>query len=110
MSRKVDAETLLRTGYVNKIFAEGGGDGETGKGVNSETFLKRVVEEVDEMLGAHLNTESLLGVKKMVKSVDEGKMEKVGVREVMAGLERFVSGAPQREFEAIRKGEKRHKL
>jgi peroxisomal 3,2-trans-enoyl-CoA isomerase len=110
MSRKVDASTMLATGYVNRIFSEGGGDKDTGKGCDSQKFLERVMAEVNEMLGDHLNKESLLGIKKMVKSLDEGRMEKVGVREVMAGLERFVGGAPQREFEAIRKGEKRHKL
>ena len=40
MSRKIPAEDLLRVGYVNKIFHEGGGDKNTGKGMDSNKLYK----------------------------------------------------------------------
>lgn len=110
MSRKITAEDLLRTGYVNAIFSEGGGDKSSGKGMDSKKFLDRVVAEVNEKLGDHLVAESLIGIKAVIKQGDVEKESGVAVREVLAGLDRFVSGIPQREFEKIRKGEKRHKL
>ena len=100
MSRKVPADVLERTGYVNKVFKETG-----------DAFLERVMHEVREMLtGGHLNGEALLGIKKMIRESEGEKVETVNAREVVAGLERFLSGAPQREFEAVRTGRKKHKL
>lgn len=102
MSRKVPSDVLERTGYVNKVFSVEGG---------SDAFLAKVIEEVQEMLtGGHLNGEALLGIKRMIRESEGEKIETVGAREVMAGLDRFLSGAPQREFEAVRTGKKKHKL
>ena len=37
-------------------------------------------------------------------------MDAQGVHEVFAGMERFMSGAPQEEFRKVASGEKKHKL
>jgi len=106
MSRKVPSDALERTGFVNKIF-----DVDTRAQGGSDTFLTRVIEEVKEMLtGGHLNGEALLGIKRMVRESESEKIETVNAREVFVGLERFLSGAAQWEFEAIRTGAKKHKL
>jgi peroxisomal 3,2-trans-enoyl-CoA isomerase len=37
-------------------------------------------------------------------------LDKQGVTEVFAGLQRFLKGVPQEEFRKIASGEKKHKL
>lgn len=109
-SRKVGAAELLASGFVNKIFKEGGGDEVTGKGTDSGKFLEAVLAEVDEKLGAHLNRESLLGIKKLIRAPGMAAMDRAGVDEVWGGLKVFLAGTPQKEFAKIASGEKRHKL
>ena len=94
---------LLRTGFVNKVFRDV-------KPGDTEAFMGEVRKEVKERLGDHLNRESLVKVKELIRRPERGVMDRVNFEEVMGGVERFVSGAPQREFEAIKEGRKRHKL
>jgi len=102
-SRKIPCEKLVHCGFVNKTFA--------GKDVNdSEGFLKQVLAELDDKLGSHLNGESLLGIKKLIRAPYVDALEAQGVREVMAGMQVFVNGVPQEEFRKIASGEKKHKL
>ncbi|KAK5104389.1 dodecenoyl-CoA isomerase [Lithohypha guttulata] len=103
MSRKISCEKLVHCGFVNKVFQ--------GKDQNdSEGFLKQVLDELDDKLGSHLNSESLLGIKKLVRAPYEEALEAQGVREVMAGMSVFLKGAPQEEFRKLASGEKRHKF
>ncbi|RVX68137.1 hypothetical protein B0A52_08278 [Exophiala mesophila] len=103
MSRRIPVEELVQVGFVNKVIS--------GKDQNdSDGFLKKVLAEVDDKLGAHLNQESLIGIKELIRKPYLETLETQGVREVMAGMQRFVSGAPQEEFRKIASGEKRHKL
>lgn len=102
MSKKITANELLQVGYVNKIFEAKAGD--------SDAFLKQVLEEVEERLGTHLNQDSLLGVKELIRRPEREIMDAQGVKEVFAGLERFVKGVPQEEFRRLASGEKKHKL
>jgi len=99
MSKRIDAPELKAAGYVNEIFDEG----------DDQRFRERVVREVEERLGEHLNGESLLEIKKLTK-IGEGEMDRANMGEVYAGLERFMKGVPQEEFRKVARGEKRHKL
>lgn len=103
MSKRVTCRELVETGFVNKVI--GGGGEEEGKG-----FLAEVLKEVDERLGGHLNSESLLKVKALIRKPEREKMDAMVVAEVFGGLERFVEGVPQEEFRKVASGEKKHKL
>jgi len=103
MSRKIPIEKLVHCGFVNKTFS-----GKDEK--DSDGFLKAVLEELDDKLGSHLNRDSLLGIKKLVRAPYDDAIEAQGVREVMGGMTQFLKGAPQEEFRKLASGEKRHKL
>jgi len=102
MSKRLTVQELVQTGYVNKVF-------ETKKG-DDKAFLEQVVREVDDRMGLHLNQDSLLKIKALIKKPEREIMDAQGVAEVFGGLERFVSGAPLEEFRKIASGEKKHKL
>ena len=102
MSKRISAEEMLATGFANKIF-------ETGRD-EQEKFLGEVMEEVKERLGDHLNSESLVRVKALIRRPEREVLDAQNVAEVFGGLERFVQGIPQEEFRKIASGEKRHKL
>lgn len=102
MSKRITAQELERCGFVNAIF-----DFEK---TEDAKFRERVLFEVDERLGSHLNGESLLGIKSLIKRPQVEAMNTQNAHEVFAGLDRFVRGIPQEEFRKIASGEKRHKL
>ncbi|KAI4215124.1 MAG: hypothetical protein LQ351_002439 [Letrouitia transgressa] len=102
MSKKITAEEMLATGFVNKIIP-------TKKG-EEDKFLPEVLKEVDERLGDHLNMDSLIKVKALIRRPDRERLDAQGVAEVLGGLERFVTGVPQQEFARLASGEKKHKL
>lgn len=103
MSRKIPCDELVACGFVTKVFA--------GKDQNdSAGFLKLVLAEIDDKLGDHLNQESLIKIKELIRRPFLEGLEAQGVREVMEGMQRFIIGAPQEEFRKIASGEKRHKL
>ena len=104
MSKRITAPELLHTGFVNKIFSidvakEG-----------SDKFLQAVLAEVDDRLGDHLNAESLLKIKALIRKPELELLDRQNVEEVFGGLERFVKGVPQEEFRKVASGEKKHKL
>ncbi|EXJ80425.1 enoyl-CoA hydratase [Capronia coronata CBS 617.96] len=103
MSRKIPCDELVACGFVNKVFS--------GKDQNdSDGFLKQVLAEVDDKLGDHLNQESLIKIKELIRRPSLESLEAQGVREVMEGMQRFIKGAPQEEFRKIASGQKKHKL
>ena len=102
MSKRITSEELLQTGFVNKIF-------DTGKDEH-EKFFAEVMKEVHERLGSHLNSESLVKVKELIRKPERRTLDSQNVAEVLGGLERFALGVPQEEFRKIASGEKRHKL
>ncbi|KAL9075194.1 MAG: hypothetical protein Q9161_001880 [Pseudevernia consocians] len=102
MSKRITSEELLQTGFVNKIF-------NTGKDEH-ERFFAEVMREVHERLGGHLNSESLVKVKELIRKPERQTLDSQNVAEVLGGLERFAAGIPQEEFRKIASGEKRHKL
>lgn len=104
MSKRITCPELVNAGFVNKVF-EGVKPGEDQK------FLNMVLEEVKERLvGGHLNGESLLLVKDLIRRPTRVEDERQQLAEVLGGLERFVKGAPQKEFADIASGRKKHKL
>ena len=102
MSRRITSDEMLQTGFVNKIFR-------TEKD-EQEKFLGLVMKEVEERLGGHLNSESLVKVKALIRKPERDMLDSQTVAEVFGGLERFAAGIPQEEFRKIASGEKRHKL
>jgi len=102
MSKRITAQEMLQVGFVNKII-------QTGKN-EQETFLAEVLKEVEDRLGNHLNNDSLVRVKALIRKPEREMMDGQTVAEVLGGLERFVSGIPQEEFRKIANGEKKHKL
>lgn len=101
MSKRITAEELLQVGFVNKII-------DTGK--DEKKFFEAVLREVDDSLGDHLNQDSLLKVKQLIRMPSRDTLDRMGVAEVFGGLERFMSGIPQEEFRKIASGQKKHKL
>ncbi|EXJ79761.1 enoyl-CoA hydratase [Capronia epimyces CBS 606.96] len=103
MSRRIPCDELVACGFVTKVFS--------GKDQNdSDGFLKQVLAEVEDKLGDHLNQESLVKIKELIRRPFLESLEAQGVREVMEGMQRFIKGAPQEEFRKIASGEKKHKL
>ncbi|KAG8161622.1 hypothetical protein KVR01_008609 [Diaporthe batatas] len=102
MSKRITAEELERAGFVNAIF-------QTAPGEDAK-FRELVLKEVEERLGPHLNGDSLLGIKRLLRRPDRDVHDVQNVTEALDGLERFVAGIPQEEFRKIASGEKRHKL
>ena len=102
MSKRLTIEDLVQTGYVNKVF-------ETGKH-ESEKFLGLVLKEIDDRLGSHLNPDSMMKVKALIRAPYKQQLDAQGVLEVFGGMERFMLGIPQEEFRKIATGQKKHKL
>jgi peroxisomal 3,2-trans-enoyl-CoA isomerase len=103
MSKRITCPELLACGFVNKII-----DGADKN--DSAGFLKKVIAEVEDRLGEHLNQESIQLIKQLIRRPYLEMLEGQGVAEAMMGLQRFVSGAPQEEFRKVASGEKKHKL
>ena len=99
-SKRVTVEELVACGYVNRVF-EGKGEG---------GFLGEVERYVDDVMGDHLNHDSMLKIKRLVQEGMERDLEVANVREAVGGVERFAMGVPQGEFLRIASGQKRHKL
>lgn len=109
MSRRIPAAELERCGFVNAVLKPEGSNTAAGQG-EGDWFRERLLREVKESLGEHLNGESMLGIKALIRKPDMETMHRQNLQEVFAGLERFVSGVPQEQFRKIARGEKRHKL
>jgi peroxisomal 3,2-trans-enoyl-CoA isomerase len=105
MSKRISCEELVSAGFVNKVIAP-----ESGKKEDSDGFLKKVLEEVDDRLGTHLNQSSLLKIKELVRRPERELLDRQNGLEAFMGLERFMKGTPQEEFRRLASGEKRHKL
>ncbi|CAG8053877.1 unnamed protein product [Penicillium nalgiovense] len=105
MSKRISCEELVSTGFVNKVIKP-----ESGKKEDSDGFLKKVLEEVDDRLGTHLNQSSLLKIKELVRRPERELLDRQNGLEAFMGLERFMKGVPQEEFRRLASGEKRHKL
>jgi len=102
MSKRLTAEELVHTGYINKIFQFGKDE--------SDKFLQAVLAEINDRMGDHLNQDSMLKVKALIRGPYKEKMDAQGVREAIGGMNRFLLGIPQEEFRKVASGQKKHKL
>lgn len=105
MSKRIPIDELVSTGFVNKVIAP-----PSGKQDDSAGFLKLVLEEVEERLGTHLNQDSLLKIKSLIRLPEREILDKQNTHEVFMGMSRFTDGIPQAEFMKLASGEKKHKL
>ncbi|KAK6544059.1 hypothetical protein TWF694_000772 [Orbilia ellipsospora] len=99
-SKKITADRLYAAGFVNKIFDE----------KDSDTFNEAVIKHIQDELGDHLNQESIMFIKKLVRDAYMKGFEEANVLEIAGGVDRFMKGVPQAEFAKIASGAKRHKL
>ncbi|KAA8913106.1 ClpP/crotonase-like domain-containing protein [Sphaerosporella brunnea] len=97
LSRRIPCEELVQCGFVNQVFER-------------EGFEQKVRAFVEETFGDHLNHESMLNIKKLIREGWERELEATNVREAVGGVERFLKGIPQQEFAKIASGQKKHKL
>jgi Delta3-Delta2-enoyl-CoA isomerase len=102
MSKRIPSEELLVSGFVNKIF--------DCKPDEDRKFHDLVYEEIDARLGGHLNSDSLIRIKALIRKPEKDILDAQGVVEVFGGLDRLMKGIPQEEFRKLASGEKRHKL
>ena len=98
MSKRITCDELVATGFVNKVIDVGSKD--------SPKFLEAVLQEVDDRLGDHLNGESLLKIKALIRKPEMEVLDRQGVEEVFGGLQRFLKGVPQEEFRKIARDRK----
>lgn len=112
MSRKIPSKELVECGFVNKIFdpREPKSTSTSTPNDESDRFLDLVLKEVEERLGEHLNSSSLLDMKALIRRPEMEVMGSQTVAEVLTGLRRFETRAPYEEFRKVASGEKRHKL
>jgi Delta3-Delta2-enoyl-CoA isomerase len=101
-SRRIPASELLACGFVNKML-----DIEAG---NTERFLAEALHEIEDTMGSHLNDSSMLNIKGLMSGRFQREVDAQNVEELFRNLERQVAGIPQKEFEKMRTGQKRHKL
>ncbi|KAL2855436.1 ClpP/crotonase-like domain-containing protein [Aspergillus pseudoustus] len=104
-SKRITCDELVAAGFVNKVLKA-----DSGKADDSAGFLKKVIEEVEDRMGPHLNQSSLLRIKELIRRPGREIMDKQNTIEAFAGLERFLLGIPQEEFRKLASGEKKHKL
>ncbi|KAI9375877.1 ClpP/crotonase-like domain-containing protein [Aspergillus egyptiacus] len=104
-SKRITCEELVAAGFVNKVIAA-----PSGKSDDSDGFLGKVLEEVQDRMGEHLNQTSLLKIKELIRRPGREIMDKQNTVEAFMGLERFLLGIPQEEFRKLASGEKKHKL
>jgi len=99
-SKKITSDRLLAAGFINKMFDQ----------MDDVAFNKQVLEHVKEEFGDHLNQDSILLVKSLVKKAFLGGLEEANLAEIVGGVERFRKGVPQQEFAKLASGAKKHKL
>ncbi|KAJ5896029.1 uncharacterized protein N7473_005428 [Penicillium subrubescens] len=105
MSKRIPCDELVSAGFVNKVI-----EADSKNKEDSAGFLKNVLAEVEDRLGAHLNQSSLLGIKELVRRPEREILDRQNGIEAFMGLERFMMGVPQEEFRKLASGEKKHKL
>lgn len=105
MSKRITCDELVATGFVNKVITA-----PSGRAEDSDGFFAKVLEEVEDRLGTHLNQSSLLKIKELIRRPERETLDRQNYQEVFGGLQRFMSGVPQEEFRRLASGEKKHKL
>lgn len=106
-SKRLTAEELVHSGFINKII-DGAGDPKAAG--YADKFLDLVLKEVDDRMGDHLSHSSMLEIKKLIRAPYKQTYDAQGVAEVMGLMDRFLAGIPQKEFAKVASGQKKHKL
>lgn len=101
-SKRITIDELVHTGYVNKVFNFGKDQ--------SDQFLQAVYKEINDRMGDHLNNDSMVKIKALIRAPYKALLDAQGANEVIGGYERFLSGVPQQEFARLASGQKKHKL
>ncbi|KAI5804068.1 ClpP/crotonase-like domain-containing protein [Peziza echinospora] len=105
LSKKIPATDLLQCGFLNKIYPT------PANPKDSSSFTEQVVKDIKaDFLERGLNRDSMLLVKKLIRARYNESVKTANLEEVFDGLDRFMAGAPQKEFAALASGEKKHKL
>lgn len=103
MSKKISCEELMQCGFLNEVF-------EASDNARNANFLDRVIKEVQDRLGNHLNQRSMLQIKALIRKPYQDVYATQGVLEAMTGVDQMMTGVPTEEFEKIFQGSRRHKL
>lgn len=74
MSKRLGVEELVQCGYVNKVFDT--------LNEESDKFLELVLKEVGDRLGDHLNANSLIKIKALIRKPFRETLDAQGVAEV----------------------------
>jgi peroxisomal 3,2-trans-enoyl-CoA isomerase len=85
-SKRLTAEELVHTGFINKII-DAGNPKDAGF---SDKFLAGVLKEVDDRMGNHLSHSSMLEIKKMIRAPYRQTMDAQGAVEVFGLMDRFL--------------------
>ncbi|KPI35724.1 Delta(3,5)-Delta(2,4)-dienoyl-CoA isomerase [Cyphellophora attinorum] len=97
--KRISSSELLATGFVNEILDCG-----------QDAFREKVLDEVTQRFHDGLNHSSMLQIKDTIRKRQRRELDAQAVDEVFGALERNVQGIPQKEFEKLRRGQKKHKL
>lgn len=99
LSKRIRVEALVQYGFVNEQLDCVGDD-----------FENAVLKEVEGWVDGHLNGDSILKIKKLLGAGGSSLLSEHIIQELFSGLERQVAGIPQKEFEKMTRGEKKHEL
>ncbi|OQU98197.1 hypothetical protein CLAIMM_04017 [Cladophialophora immunda] len=92
--RRLGADELLSCGFVDRVFETDGGD--------DGAFERAVLDEITDGFGDHLNGESMLRIKALIRGRQRHDLHARNVEEVFEGMARSVAGIPQKQFEKVR--------
>lgn len=106
-SKRLTADELVHSGFINKIITGGGDPKAPGY---ADKFLAEVLKEVDDRMGDHLSHSSMLEIKKLIRAPYRQTYDAQGVQEVMGFMDRLLQGIPQKEFAKVASGQKKHML
>jgi peroxisomal 3,2-trans-enoyl-CoA isomerase len=84
-SRRIPVSQLHACGFVNEVFP-------------TEGFFNNVRAHIRDVFGSHLNHDSMIRIKALIKSSYMRELEATNVSEHYGGLARFAAGIPQKEF------------
>jgi Delta3-Delta2-enoyl-CoA isomerase len=99
LGKRLSSKDLLQAGFVNEIFA-----------CQPEDLRETIISEVGKRFHDGLNASSILETKRLIRQRMRRELDAQSVEEVFVALDRNVKGIPQKEFEKLRQGQKKHKL
>lgn len=102
MSKPIPAQDLKQLGFLNELYPKS-------QFASTEDFNAHVQKEIrDRMYG--LNEESVLLIKKQIRTTLSQDAKAANHDEVIGGVNRFADEIPQKRFDALKKKSISHKL